>query len=193
MGRSDYFASGQWNFFCDFCGAKEKSSNGERTWNGYYVCRYHREERNPQDFVRGIKDNQSVPWTRPEFVDVFVPIEYDRTFLEPFKFTDSLSVKFSKNIGKLVAVDTTSKAINAGALNSPGAIPTPAQEALPYSDAIAFSTQKLFIEALSYADTITFFGGKSVTEALPISESFIAVRVSLRSVNSAPLNQYALG
>lgn len=35
------------------------------TWQGYYVCKHHKERRNEQDFLRGIADNQSVPWTRP--------------------------------------------------------------------------------------------------------------------------------
>lgn len=175
MGRSDYFAGGQWNFFCDFCGAKEKSSNGERTWNGYYVCRHHREERNPQDFVRGIKDNQSVPWTRPESVDVFVPTEYDRFFSEALPLVEVLVFKLSKNIGKLVGGGINYKAINGGAINGPGGILSDPRESLPYAEAIAFSVTKPF------------------AEALPITETFSVVKLGLRSVNGAPLNKYALG
>lgn len=68
MGKADYYADGQWNFFCQLCGAKAKSGTAMKTWQGLYVCRHHREVRNPQDFLRGIKDNQSVPWTRPETI-----------------------------------------------------------------------------------------------------------------------------
>ena len=64
-GKADYYASGQWNFTCDLCGAKDKSSDAMLTWNGLYVCKHHKEVRNPQDFLRGIKDDQSVPWSRP--------------------------------------------------------------------------------------------------------------------------------
>ncbi len=73
MGKADFWADGEWNFYCDFCGAKNKSSRAMKTWDGYYVCKHHKEMRNPQDFIRGVKDNQSVPWTRPEPQDVFVP------------------------------------------------------------------------------------------------------------------------
>lgn len=74
MGKADYYADGQWNFFCDFCGAKAKSGTAMKTWNGFYVCKHHKEARNPQDYLRGIRDNQSVPWTRPEKVpETFVP------------------------------------------------------------------------------------------------------------------------
>ena len=73
MGSSDRYADGDWNFFCDLCGRKEKSSMGVKTWDNHYVCRHHKEVRNPQDFIRGVKDNQSVPWTRVEPTDTYVP------------------------------------------------------------------------------------------------------------------------
>lgn len=72
---ADFYADGQWNFYCDLCGRKEKSSKGVKTWDNFYVCQYHREERNPQDFLKGIKDDQTVPWSRPEAPDTFVVIQ----------------------------------------------------------------------------------------------------------------------
>lgn len=65
MGRADFFKDGEWNFTCDLCGAKNKSGNAMFTWNGLYVCSHHREIRNPQDFLRGVKDDQTTPWSRP--------------------------------------------------------------------------------------------------------------------------------
>ena len=65
MGDADFYKSGSWNFVCDLCGRKQKSDRAMFTWQGLYVCRHHRELRNPQDFLRGVKDNQSVPWSRP--------------------------------------------------------------------------------------------------------------------------------
>lgn len=65
-GKADFFADGQWNFYCDLCGAKTKSGDSMKTWNNLRVCKHHKEVRNPQDFIRGIKDDQSVPWSRPE-------------------------------------------------------------------------------------------------------------------------------
>jgi hypothetical protein len=73
MGIADYFKRGEWNFHCDLCGRKRKSGDGVKTWNGLWACREHKEQRNPQDFVRGVKDDQSVPWSRPEAADQFVP------------------------------------------------------------------------------------------------------------------------
>ena len=66
MANADYFASGQWNFYCDFCGRKGKSSDAMKTWNGFYVCRHHKEARNPQDFLKGVREQQAIPWSRPD-------------------------------------------------------------------------------------------------------------------------------
>ncbi len=71
-GTADFYADGQWNFYCDLCGRKEKSDNGRKTWDNFYVCARHKEVRNPQDFVRGVKDDQSVPWSRSRPPEVFV-------------------------------------------------------------------------------------------------------------------------
>jgi hypothetical protein len=67
-----YFLSGDYNFYCQLCGKKEKASKSMLTWNGLRACRHHREVRNPQDFVRGVKDVQSVPWAVPQATDTFV-------------------------------------------------------------------------------------------------------------------------
>lgn len=69
---TNYYASGQWEFYCDLCGRKSKSSDARKTWDGFYVCSSHKEVRNPQDFLRGVKDDQHVPWSRPGGTDTFV-------------------------------------------------------------------------------------------------------------------------
>jgi hypothetical protein len=73
MGKANYYADGQYNFYCDLCGRKEKSGNGVKTWDSHWVCRYHKEVRNPQDFVRGVRDSQGVPWSRPRGHYQYVP------------------------------------------------------------------------------------------------------------------------
>jgi hypothetical protein len=64
VAENDFYADGEWNFACDLCGRKQKSNRSMLTWNGLRVCRHHKEVRNPQDFLRGVKDDQSVPWSR---------------------------------------------------------------------------------------------------------------------------------
>jgi hypothetical protein len=66
MGNADYLALGDWNAACFRCGAKRKASEMRKQWQGYYVCPEHWEPRHPQDFVRGVVDNTSVPWSQPE-------------------------------------------------------------------------------------------------------------------------------
>jgi hypothetical protein len=71
MGKSDYYSKGDYNCLCDICGFKFKSSNLRRRWDGYMVCPKDFEYRHPQDYVRGVKDTQNLPWTRPEPPDTF--------------------------------------------------------------------------------------------------------------------------
>lgn len=72
MGRADFFDPGGHNAICDVCGFKYKAKHLKKRWDGFYVCSKDWEPRHPQDFIRGIKDDQHVPWTRPEATDVFI-------------------------------------------------------------------------------------------------------------------------
>jgi hypothetical protein len=75
MGRADYYREGDWNAVCYTCGRKRKASELVRHWQGFYACPEHKDNvRHPQDFVRGIPERQSPPWTQPEPPDVFVEI-----------------------------------------------------------------------------------------------------------------------
>lgn len=65
------FSSGSHNAICDRCGFKYKSHQLVKEWTGLRVCRGGGtndcwEPRHPQDFVRGRKDQQAPPWTRPD-------------------------------------------------------------------------------------------------------------------------------
>lgn len=71
------YVHGQWNAICDRCGCKYKSSQIREEWTGLRVCSGAGtndcfEERHPQEYVRGKRDNQKPAWTRPEAADVFV-------------------------------------------------------------------------------------------------------------------------
>lgn len=61
-----------WNVICDLSGFKCRASETVLRWDGLRVLRRFSEERHPQDFVRGVKDDQSVPWARPEGPDSFL-------------------------------------------------------------------------------------------------------------------------
>ena len=66
MGQADYYAHGDFNRICDRCGFKYKASQTRKEWTGLIVCHKCWEPRHPQDFVRGRRDRQSVPYPRPE-------------------------------------------------------------------------------------------------------------------------------
>ncbi|MCK4706328.1 MAG: hypothetical protein KAT90_12665 [Gammaproteobacteria bacterium] len=65
-----YFKKGDHNVICDRTGFKHKASEMRKEWNGLMVHYSQYEKRHEQDFVRGKKDDQSVPWTRSESTDV---------------------------------------------------------------------------------------------------------------------------
>ncbi len=64
-GRTNYWAPGEFNAVCYFCGFKYKSGEMKRYWQGFYTCQTCWEPRQPQDFVRAIADNQTAPWQQP--------------------------------------------------------------------------------------------------------------------------------
>lgn len=64
-GPADYYSDGDWNITCSLCGRKLKASRSVKNWQGYYRCPEHNEPRHPQDFVRGVKDVQTVPFSQP--------------------------------------------------------------------------------------------------------------------------------
>ena len=68
----DYYADGDWNAICEVCGFKYKASMLKTRWDGVKTCWKCWEPRQPQDFVKGIKDDPSVPWSRDEGQDTFV-------------------------------------------------------------------------------------------------------------------------
>lgn len=53
-------------------GFKVPLSNLVRQWDNQLVDRRYVDKRNPQDFVRGVKDNQALPYSRPEPPDSFI-------------------------------------------------------------------------------------------------------------------------
>lgn len=60
------------NAICDASGFKVKLSQLVRQWDGALVDKRFVDRRNPQDFVRGVRDDQSLPYSRPEAPDTFI-------------------------------------------------------------------------------------------------------------------------
>ena len=74
--RRTWWKSGQYNALCDVCGKKFKSVDLKHRWDGLMVCEHDWETRHPQELIRPIKDQNKLPWTRPEPADQFVPYSY---------------------------------------------------------------------------------------------------------------------
>jgi hypothetical protein len=72
MGRADFYKNGDYNAICDECGKKYKFSQLKKRWDGLYVCEREWEPRHPQDYLKGIRDNMSVPISRPEAGNSFI-------------------------------------------------------------------------------------------------------------------------
>jgi hypothetical protein len=66
MGDRDYLKLGDWNCLCDICGFKFKGSELRPRWDGFMCCKDDWEPRPKQEFIRGIKEKQSTPFSRPD-------------------------------------------------------------------------------------------------------------------------------
>lgn len=71
------YEHGQWNAVCDRCGFEYKARQLRQEWTGLRVCcgpgtNGCFETRHPQEFLKGVKDDQTPPWTRPEPPDTFL-------------------------------------------------------------------------------------------------------------------------
>lgn len=71
--RRNHYVAGSYNVICDRCGFKKKRGEVKLEWDNLLVCKDTCWEiRQPQDFVRGVPDPQTVPIARPEAPDQFI-------------------------------------------------------------------------------------------------------------------------
>jgi hypothetical protein len=130
MGHADYLRlGGDYNAICDRCGSKFKFSQLKLEWDGLYVCTANGcfENRQPQDYVKGVRDNMAVPVSRPDQPSVFL----DTLWATPSISASLLS--FAINRLKSLAVSVSSavnlvtstilrgfgtKVVNGSAINS---------------------------------------------------------------------------
>jgi hypothetical protein len=106
MGHADYLRNGDYNAICDRCGCKFKFSQLKLEWDGLYVCTANGcwEPRQPQDYVKGVRDDMAVPVSRPDQPAVFL----DTLYVTPVTSTSLLS--FAINRLKSLAVSVISTA-----------------------------------------------------------------------------------
>ena len=115
-----HFKHGEWLVTCDRCGWKRFASQVTETWDGLIVCKPSIkngcfETRHPQDFIKQIKDDSSVPFVRSrpadvyasdaveincsaaEFMAVYGPFDVDRTIAKgttrgPVRILDGVTI-----------------------------------------------------------------------------------------------------
>lgn len=80
MGSRDYFKLHDFNVICDVCGFKFKGSELIKRWDGLMVCREDWEPRPQQEYIRGIKETFSTPYSRPEPQDRFAVQGYNDSY-----------------------------------------------------------------------------------------------------------------
>lgn len=67
-----HFVMGDFYRIDDRSGFKIRARRTQMEWNGLIVYDRFWEARQPQDFVRGVADNQTVPYARPRQVNTFL-------------------------------------------------------------------------------------------------------------------------
>lgn len=65
MGTKRHYKPGSFYRICDRTGFATRAEDTQMEWNGLIVDRRVWEARQPQDFVTGVPDNQTVPYARP--------------------------------------------------------------------------------------------------------------------------------
>jgi len=203
MASNNYWASGQWNFICELCGEQRKSKDGVKTWDGHYVCRHHKEVRNPQDFVRGVRENLTVPWTRPPTDDQFVAIEYDRSFSDEADITEGLSFNLSRIIGftPISSDGLNGNALNSSAMNSTSPSDVNYEQALLTESVVLGAAESFFADSTTSAESTALTYGKALTDsalgtesiALATSKAFVDSTTSAESVVLTTAKVFAEG
>lgn len=72
MGTENFYRPGSWYRICDRTGFATRSERTRMEWNNLIVKDQVWEARQPQDFVKGVDDNQTVPYARPRQPNVFL-------------------------------------------------------------------------------------------------------------------------
>jgi hypothetical protein len=75
MPADRFYVPGSFYRISDRTGFKVRSYRTQKEWQGYIVEREVWEARQPQDFVKGVKDDQTVPEARPRQPDTFIELE----------------------------------------------------------------------------------------------------------------------
>ena len=126
MGQADFLRVGDYNAICDVCGRKFKFSRLRQKWDNTWACEQDWEPRQPQDYLKGIKDNMSVPLSRPDPPTLFIQDEIvTETPIITLSFIKSKLKSLAVSVSSLVTILKTvypftpaSKVVDGAALNT---------------------------------------------------------------------------
>ena len=184
MAHIKLYSRGNWNAICDVCGREYKSTDLRKRWDNLWVCFQDYEERQPQDFVRGVADTQAVPWARPEGADTFVPINYTTSINE----TSNLDEVVSKYVTKIVPDETIY--LPDLATDEGRGLSFLGKYTLAGTGTIVGSSSTLL---LSESVSFTFTNYMIIAETITVSESVSLTLLINRSIGSVVLGGTTLG
>mgnify|MGYP003350678160 CR=1 FL=1 len=126
MGQADFLRVGDYNAICDVCGRKFKFSRLRQKWDNTWACEQDWEPRQPQDYLRGIPDNMSVPLSRPDPPNSFIQDEIvTETPIITLNLLKYLSKMFTVSVSSVASIITNiypqqavSKVVDGYALNT---------------------------------------------------------------------------
>jgi hypothetical protein len=126
MGQADFLRVGDYNAICDVCGRKFKFSRLRQKWDNTWACEQDWEPRQPQDYLKGIKDNMSVPLSRPDPPNLFIQDEIvTESPVITLSFIKALLKSLAVSVSSLVTILKTvypftpaSKVVDGAALNT---------------------------------------------------------------------------
>lgn len=72
MADDKHYVGGSFYRICDMTGFKIRAERTSKQWNNLIVREQSWEPRQPQDFVKGVRDEQAAPEPRPRQVNVFL-------------------------------------------------------------------------------------------------------------------------
>jgi hypothetical protein len=72
MGTDLHYVPGEFYRICDRTGFATRAPATKKEWTGLYVKKEVWEIRQPQDFVKGVIDDQTVPDPRSRSIDTFI-------------------------------------------------------------------------------------------------------------------------
>lgn len=96
MGTKLHYKPGSFYRQCDRTGFSIRAEHTQKQWNNIIVRNRSFEERQPQDFVRGRRDDQTVPQPRPRQTNVFLGVQttLSENVPSPGSFSDGFSSGF---------------------------------------------------------------------------------------------------